>query len=375
MFFKEVIGQKAIQQKLLQAVKDQRVSHAQLFAGNEGCGNLALALAYAQYISCSDKQEEDSCGQCPSCKKYEKLIHPDLHFVFPVAKTPKVREPVSDHFLTSWRAIVQEHKAYFSLEQWFAKIGVENVQGMIYAHESTEIIKKLSQKSFESEFKVMIIWAPEKMNTVCANKLLKIIEEPPGKMLFILVSENEEALIGTIRSRCQFIKIPAIQEKDMIKAIATLPGAGDQPLRHIARLSNGNFVKAKNMFNVEPINRLNFKAFVSLMRLVWQRKFLDITSWINELVAIGRERQKSFLEYAMNLIRENFIMRLQQPDLNYLNEDEKAFSVKFSSFINEQNILAFFTELEKAHRDIAMNGNPRIVFFDLSLKLMKLIRK
>ncbi|WP_430971673.1 ATP-binding protein [Sunxiuqinia rutila] len=374
MFFRDVIGQDATKKRLIQSVREERISHAQLFAGAEGSGKLALALAYAQYVSCLDKQAGDSCGQCSSCKKYAKLIHPDLHFVFPVVKTPKFKEPVSDNFLAEWRKLVLE-KAYFNLEDWFNFIGVENAQGLIYAHESEEIIRKLNLKSFEGEYKVMIIWMPEKMHVACSNKLLKMIEEPPVKTLFLLVTESEEEIISTIRSRCQLIKIPGIQAEPMKAAIEQLPRVAGKDVDNLVHLSRGNYRQAINLLDLNESTRYNLDRFKELMRFSYGRKFMELFEWINNVSGIGRERQKIFLQYAMGLIRENFIFNLKNPELVFMHEEEQAFSSRFSPFINERNIIPISEELEKAYQHIAMNGNPRIIFTDMSLKIVKLIRK
>lgn len=374
MFFKDVIGQEATKKRLIQSVQEERISHAQLFAGPEGSGKLALALAYAQYVSCLDKQNGDSCGQCSSCKKYAKLIHPDLHFVFPVVKTTKFKEAVSDNFLPEWRNLVSQN-AYFNLEDWFNFIGVENAQGLIYSHESEEIIRKLNLKSFEGEYKVMIIWMPEKMHVACSNKLLKMIEEPPVKTLFLLVTENEEEIITTIRSRCQLIKIPGIQPEAMKEAIALNPEAEGRDLDNLVHLSRGNFRKASKLLQQDESSSYNLERFKELMRFAYGRKFMDLFDWINEVSGIGRERQKIFLQYAMGLVRENFVSNLQNASLVFMDEEEQAFSSRFSPFINERNIMQIFEELEKAFQHIAMNGNPRIIFTDMSLRIVKLIRK
>ncbi|MGQ8337245.1 DNA polymerase III subunit delta' [Sunxiuqinia sp. A32] len=374
MFFKDVIGQQATKKRLIQSVDEQRISHAQLFAGPEGSGSLSLALAYAQYVSCLNKQNGDSCGTCISCKKYQKLIHPDLHFVFPVVKTPKFKEPVSDNFLEEWRRKVSGH-SYFNLEDWFNFIGVENAQGLIYAHQSEEIIRKLNLKSFESEYKVMIIWMPEKMHVACANKLLKMIEEPPVKTLFLLVTENEEEIISTIRSRCQLIKIPSIQADEMKAALSKLPEAEGRDVENLVHLSKGNYRKALNLLVPDEQTRYNLDLFKELMRFSYGRKFLDLFQWVNEVSGIGRERQKVFLQYALGLVRENFVNNLKNRELIFMDEEEQAFSSRFSPFINERNIMPISDELERAFQHIAMNGNPRIIFTDLSLKIVKLIRK
>ncbi len=374
MFFRDVIGQEAVKNRLIQSVNEARVSHAQLLSGPEGSGNLALALAYAQYVSCTDRQNGDSCGSCPSCKKYTKLIHPDLHFVFPVVKTPRYRDPVSDNFLEEWRKMIFMNP-YFNLDDWFDLIGVENAQGMIYANESNEIIRKLSLKSFESEYKIMIIWMPEKMNAACANKLLKMIEEPPTKTLFLLVAENEEEIITTIRSRCQLVKVPGIRPDILGEALARNPGTAGKNIGNLVHLSRGNYRKALKLAETAGDGKDNLARFKELMRLSYGRKFLDLFKWVDDISGIGREKQKSFLQYALIQTRENFVYNLRQPELVFLDEEETAFSSRFSPYINERNVVPVAGELEKACVHIAMNGNPRIIFTDMVLKIVKLIRK
>jgi len=223
MFFRDVVGQKEVKRRLIKSVSEGRVSHSLLFTGPEGTGKLALALAYAQYISCRNRGEDDSCGTCPSCRKFQKLAHPDLHFVFPVFKTKNLKEPVSDDFISQWREFVLK-SSYFTLNQWLAYLNVENAQGMIYQKESESILKKLNLKSFESEYKTMIIWLPEKMHSHCSNKLLKMIEEPPNKTLFLMITEDEEQVISTVRSRAQLLKVPAIDNVAMSEALGKLNG-------------------------------------------------------------------------------------------------------------------------------------------------------
>ncbi|MGV8092036.1 MAG: ATP-binding protein [Mangrovibacterium sp.] len=374
MFFREVIGQEAVKNRLIQSAAEARVSHAQLLAGTEGSGNLALALAYAQYVSCTNRQNDESCGECPSCKKYRKLIHPDLHFVFPVVKTPKYKDPVSDNFIEEWRKMIFTNP-YFNLDDWFDFIGVENAQGLIYSNESGEIIRKLNLKSFESEYKIMIIWMPEKMHVACANKLLKMIEEPPMKTLFLLVTENEEELITTIRSRCQLVKVPAIEPEAMASALEQVPGAGERSIENLVHLSRGNYRKALKLIETAGEGNDNLDNFKKLMRFSYGRKFLDLFKWVDDVSGIGRERQKSFLQYALVQVRENFIYNLKKPELVFMDEEEASFSSRFSPFINERNVISIADELEKAYLHITMNGNPRIIFTDMALKIVKLIRK
>ncbi len=374
MFFKEIIGQEAIKQRLIQSVREERVSHAQLFAGPEGTGKLALAIAYAQYVACTNRQASDSCGECASCKKYRKLIHPDLHFVFPVVKTPKFKEPVSDNFLEEWRAMIAQ-SPYFNLDQWFDLIGVENSQGLIYAHQSEEIIRKLNLKSYESEYKVMIIWLPEKMHVACANKLLKMIEEPPVKTLFVLITENEEDIISTIRSRCQLITVPPIDSDSMTKALEQLPEAEGFDLRNIVHLSKGNFGKAVELLQPDEQTLFNLERFKELMRFSYGRKYSDLFKWVDQVAGIGREKQKSLLSYLLNSLRENFIYNLKNRELTFMSDQEEEFSKRFSPFINERNIQELTEVFELAFAHIGMNGNPRIIFTDVTFKIVKLIRK
>ena len=374
MFFRQVIGQEGIKKKLIQSVNEGRVSHAQLFAGPDGSGNLPMALAYAQYISCQNKQSNDSCGECPSCRKYQKLIHPDLHFVFPVVKTPKFKDPVSDHFLAEWRTTVAAG-AYFDLDQWFSFIGAENAQGLIYSNESEEIIRKLNLKSFEAEFKVMIIWMPEKMHLSCANKLLKMIEEPPNKTLFLLVPENEENLIVTIRSRCQLVKFPPVDDASMKKVLLNEPEAEGTNIDNIVHLARGNYRKALELLQPDEVSNFNLELFKGLMRSSYGRKFLDLFSWSEQMSGLGREKQKSFLLYAMKFLRENFISNLKNNRLVFMDDSESDFAKRFAPFINERNIVELSNLFEEAFGHIAMNGNPRIIFTDVAFKTTKLIRK
>lgn len=374
MFFKDVIGQNAIKERLIQSVREERVSHAQLFAGPSGAGKLALAIAYAQYVACTNRQEHDSCGECPSCKKYRKLIHPDLHFVFPVVKTPKFKEPVSDNFLDEWRIMIAQNP-YFNIDQWFDLIGVENAQGLIYSHQSEEIIRKLNLKSYESEYKVMIIWLPEKMHVACANKLLKMIEEPPVKTLFVLVTENEEDIISTIRSRCQLITIPPIDTVSLEKAIREIPHTADLDIRNIVHLAKGNYSRALELLQPDDQTLYNLERFKELMRYSYGRKFGDLIKWAEQVAGIGREKQKSLLNYFLTILRENFIYNLKVRDLTFMSDQEEEFSKRFSPFINERNIIELTEVFETAFVHVGMNGNPRIIFTDIAFRITKLIRK
>ncbi len=373
MQFKDVIGQVAIKKRLIDSVKDSRVSHALLFSGGQGTGKLAMALAYSQYLNCRNPSDTDSCGECPSCKKYQKLIHPDLHFVYPVVKSPKFKDPVSDNFIDKWREQVLKNP-YFNINIWNGNIDVENSQAQIYVTESNEIIRKLNLKTYEAEYKVMIIWMIERMNVQCSNKLLKILEEPPPKTLFILITESDEQLLATIRSRTQLVKFPAIDQESMIKALEKNPATEGKNLQGLAHLANGSYIAALDLLTPDEDTTAYFEQFTKIMRLTYKRDWMSIFDWVDEVSSTGREKQKSFLLYSMRMIRENFMLNLNQPQIVFLNGQEKSFSEKFSPFINERNILIFADELEKAYRDISQNGNPRIIFLDLSMKITKIIK-
>ncbi|MBN2773353.1 MAG: DNA polymerase III subunit delta [Prolixibacteraceae bacterium] len=375
MFFRDVVGQKEVKNRLIKSVKEERVSHAQLFAGPEGTGKLPLALAYAQYVSCRDRGEDDSCGTCPSCRKFSKLIHPDLHFVFPVFKQGNIKNPVSDDFIVQWREFMLK-SPYFTLNQWLKEINVENSQGLIYEKESESILKKLNLKSFESEFKFMIIWLPEKMHKACANKLLKMIEEPPNKTLFLLISEDEENIINTIRSRAQLVSIPFIDNDSMRKALSK-PGEFDEDtIEEVVHLSNGNYLKAIEFLNPDEDKLYYLAKLKELMRAAYTiERPIPLIEWSEEIARIGREKQKSFLEYALRLVREYFILNLKNPDLVYLNKEEKSWGNDFSPFVNERNVLQMYSEFDLAFKHISMNGNPRIIFMDVALKMAKILKK
>nr|WP_320117603.1 DNA polymerase III subunit delta [uncultured Marinifilum sp.] len=373
MQFKDIIGHDAVKQRFIQTVKENRVSHAQLLIGPKGVGKLPMAIAFAQYVSCLDKKGNDSCGVCSSCRKYEKLIHPDLHFVFPVVKGKGFKHPVSDNFIDSWRNQIQSDP-YFDIGDWYRTIGVDNSQGMIYASESNEIIRKLSLKTYESDYKIMIIWLPEKMHSACANKLLKMIEEPPVKTLFFMVAEEPDKIIQTILSRTQLVKISSIESNALSEAVNAEFNLSTEELKNVVRLSEGSYRKARILIKNSDENAENFEKFVAIMRRCYARNVLDIMEWAENIAGIGRERQKSFLNYCVRMIRENFILNLKHPEMVYLNGEEMNFSQRFSPFINEENVWMISDELSKAYTDIERNANAKIVFLDLGLKLVKLLR-
>lgn len=371
MLFKDIIGQEEAKERLIREAKEGKIAHARLFCGNEGVGKLPLAIAYAQYLSCEHPTDNDSCGVCPNCVKYNKLIHPDLHFVFPVIKK-KNKDTISDDYLQEWREILNS-SPYFNLNMWLKEISAENQQAQIYVKESDEIIRKLNLKSSQGGYKVMIMWLPEKMNVECSNKLLKLLEEPPTQTIFILISEEPDMLLPTIQSRVQRFNIHAIDKEKIAETLCLNYGLEPNDAKNIAHRCQGNFLKALETIHLNEDNQFYFEEFVSLMRLAYQRKIREIKQWSDNIAAIGRERQKNFLAYIQRMLRESFIYNFHTPDISYLSGEEQKFSSRFSPFINEGNVISIMEELSIAEQHIGQNVNAKMVFFDLALKMIVLL--
>jgi DNA polymerase-3 subunit delta' len=375
MQFSNVIGQSDLKNRLIASVKEGRISHAQLFLGEEGTGNLPLALAYAHYIMCEDKQDEDSCGVCSACIKNQKLVHPDLHFVFPTANTDKVKgKPVSDVFIDDWREIVLENNGYFSINQWQEKIETENKTLLIPSEESQEILKKLSLKTYESEYKVMIIWYPEKFNNSSANKLLKILEEPEPKTLFILVAHESEQLIPTILSRTQTFKVSKIKPEDLAENIVKEFKVSTEQATTISLLADGNYLEAKKLIQSSDSEEFFYNLFTNWMRAAFKADVLSLISFSDDIQKIGREKQKQFTQYCLHIFRESLINNFGSSALNKRTSTESQFLLKFAPFIHGANCIEIIELFNDAHYHIERNANPKILFLDVSLKLTKLLR-
>lgn len=372
--FDNIIGQKEYIASLRTAIDNNRLPHALLISGNEGSGSLALAYAAAQYLICPHRHDGDACGQCPQCLQLGKLQHPDVHFVFPVVRKKNQKEaPISLDYMSEWRnAFLNNH--YLTLNEWTTTSGEENKQAGIFVAEANNIIKTLSVKPFESDYRVMIIWLPEKMNEETANKLLKIIEEPNDMTHFFLVSQEPERIIGTIQSRVQRINLPPIADVDIQQALVSRFNCPQDKAIDYARMSHGSYVEALKLLNDDEERSFYFTKFCEMMRLSYAKKLFDMKEWSEELSGIGRERQKAYLQYAQQMIRENFIMNFNTPSLNYLNESERTFSSRFHAFVNHNNVTGIMDELALAEKDIMQNVNAKMVFFDLSLKLIMLLK-
>ncbi len=374
MQFKDIIGQQNVKQNLIKSVKENRIAHAQLFLGPEGCGSLPLAIAYAQYISCLNRIDEDACGTCSSCHKYGKLIHPDLHFVYPVNTSKKIsKDPVCDDYVAEWRNCLLNNP-YMIESQWYESIEIENKQGFIGTEESKQILKKLNLKSYESDYKILIIWLPEKMNLQAANKLLKMIEEPPENTIILMVSQTTLDILPTILSRVQLVAIPRISDKELKKALNARFQLSPEKIENLVHLSNGNYGKATGMMEQSEETIFFHENFIVLNRASYSGKIADIISFVDVISEIGREQQKRFLMYALQLVRENFILNFKNEDMIYMSAEERNFSEKFHVFINQKNIDEIYKLYNDALKDIEYNGYDKIVFLDLCLRLHYLLK-
>ena len=374
MYFRDIIGLNDIKKHLIESVQKGYVPHARMLYGAEGVGKLPIAIAYARYLNCLHPGKSDSCGHCSSCSKFDKLAHPDLHFAFPMVQKRAEKKLVCDNYLPEWRSFLSEN-TYFNLSKWLLYINAKNSQGMIYAQESEEIIRKLNLKVYEGKYKIMIVWLPEKMNLECANKLLKMIEEPPAHTVFLLISEDLEKVIPTIQSRCQPIFIRAIEQPEMITALCTNYGLEKSDAQSVAHIANGSYSKAIEILESNSEANLLFDLFSRMMSASSSRKIKNIKEVSDELSKAGREVQKSFLIYSLRMFREYFINNLKVPELVYLNREEQQIGRQFSASIHENNIETLVQEFTLAHRQIEQNGNAKIIFLDLCLKLTMLTKE
>lgn len=375
MQFKDIYGLEEEKAKLINSVKEGRVAHAQMFAARRGSQNLALALAFAQYCNCTNRTDTDSCGVCPSCKKMAHFVHPDLHFVFPIVKKGDGKETNCSDYMDEWRENL--NNLPFSYESWINQIGTENQQGVIYASESEEIVRSLLYSSSESEYKVVILWLPEKMHVACANKLLKLIEEPNGKTLFLLVSDAPDEVLGTIYSRTQTLRLSLLPQQQVEQFLHDrYPEETAENIADAARIANGDLLLGEETLESQSDNKEYFENFVELMRASYSRSAKRMRAWTDVMASMGRKRQISFLDYAQRMVRESFIRNLHLEDqLNYMTAEEMNFTNRFSPFIKENNVIGIVEELQSASRDIEQNVQAKLVFFDLALRMIMLIKQ
>lgn len=363
MTYDDVIGQEEVKQHLASLISQDRIPHALLLTGPKGCGKMAVALAFASQL----------LGNSPLLKNWG---HPDLHFTYPTIKRKSMgseHQPVSDDFAQEWREQLAGGP-YFSMEQWMQTIKAENQQALITGAESDRLARKLSMKSSQGGYKVSIIWMPERMNDTSANKILKLLEEPPTATVFIMVSEEPERLLETIRSRTQRITLKRISVDDLTEALISRRGIDPDDARRTARTADGSWLGAIRALDADNENRLFFDLYTMLMRKAYGRQLKDLKKWAESVAAFGREKQRRMLSYFSRMTRENFMFNFQQPDLNYMTREEEQFAQKFAPFIHEANILRMTAVYEKALRDIGQNANAKIVFFDMAMQMIILLR-
>lgn len=375
MKFSDISFHKSAIERLRHMADEDRIPHALLIDGPEGIGKLALARAFAQYVHCENRTPEgDSCGTCRSCRLHQALNHTDLHFSFPVVKLENMTTPpVSDDFLTDWCRFI-DGRRFASIDEWTASFTKKNAQPIIYAPESSAILRKLSLTSHISRYQILLLWLPERLGEETANKLLKLIEEPLPDTLIIMVSNDSRKILPTIYSRLQRVTLRPLPDATVASLLMEEHPVSQADAVAVAHLAAGNMIEAERQLSLSEEQNHFFELFKSLMRLAYQRKIKDLREWANELAALGREREIKFYEYASRLIRENFIYNFSLPQINYLNSAEGEFSRNFARFITERNVEKIIEVLDDARTDIAGNGNGKIINLDVAIKIILLLK-
>ncbi len=385
MQFREVIGQRELIHKLTSMALSGRVPHAQLFLGYQGNQKLALSLAYGQFLNCKNKQIfsepnadgllADSCGTCPSCVKFQKLAHPDLHFFFPNNKTGSMKESDSSDYMDDWRTMTLEHHAEFSLNQWYDAIGLGNSQGYINKRDVDNVIKTLAYKNFEAETKVIILWMVEKFYHDISTRLLKVLEEPSEGTVFLLISENSNQIPATILSRTQLVRVPKIEDAVVRQYLCDNYEISAEEATHIAVQAKGNLLEAETIIARTDDDNFNHTQFVEWMRMCLKVDTAQMDGFARKMKDLGRERLKLFLNHALEKVRWTVMMNYQNTDQVLVSPEERAFLTKFSPYIHSNNLLKFTTEIEKAIYHIERNANGHLVMLDVSILLAGLLQK
>ena len=375
MYFRDIIGQEEVKTLLIRSAQSGVIPHARLFCGKAGSGTFPLALAYARYLNCSGRSYTDACVSCPSCLKYNELIHPDLYFLFPIVAVKEQKKAVCDDYLPEWRGFLAAY-TYFDLNIWLNHIDLLNKQAVIYARESDDIMHKVSLRIYEADYRVLLIWMPERMHPTCANKLLKVIEEPPAKTLIFMVSEEPDRILGTILSRAQRMNVGPIAA-EALACVAGAPPYGLPPAEAqlLARQAHGDYLRLVENLHGSEENEFFLQQFIRIMRNSWAKNVRAMKAFAEDMATIGRERQRNFLAYSQRYIRENFICRFREDEITYMNWEEADFSAKFSPYVNEHNVFDFMEELAEAEFHIARNGNAKMIFFDLALHVTVLLKR
>jgi len=375
MKFGDIIGQEETKKRLWQEVQENRLPHALMLCGPSGSGKLPLALSLSRLLLCQHPENGEPCDHCPSCTMTRRWAHPDLHFSFPVIKKRgSSSAPISDDCLQEWRAQL-EKSPYFDINDWLADMNAENQQAIYYVPEADNLLKKLAIKSSQGGKRVIILWLPERMNQETANKLLKLIEEPPSGVHFLMVSNEPDQVLGTILSRAQRLPVPPLSEEEIKESLITREAIPDDVAANLAHVAQGSYTHALKQMQAGNEMSEYFNLFVNLMRLAYARRIKEMKQWSEQVAGMGRERQKHMLEYCQRMVRENFVHNFHRSELNFLTTEEEAFSAKFARFINERNVISIMETFERAQLDIEQNVNAKMVFFDLAIKMIILLKQ
>ncbi len=376
MFFRDVIGQERLKRKLRESVLNGRVAHAQMISGPSGAGALPLALAYAQYMACTDRTDSESCGECNACRRYTKLEHPDLHLIFPKNLTSEGEGKgfSSKDFVIRFREAILDNP-YLSLQEWLAFLGIENKQGSINVLDSAEILHNLSYKVYEAEYRVIVVWLAEKMNTDAANKLLKVLEEPPQRTVFLFTCESTENMLATILSRVQTHRLDRLAESDMTAGLVNSHRADESQASLVAHLADGDFGLALQLLRDPEAVHSTVQFFITWMRACYGLNMEALASLMDEFQKMGRERQKELLTQACALLRNVLLYRLNPSGNHAMMRQQMEFVQKFSRFISADNMEGLLEEFDRAHYHIERNAHPKILFTDLSYSISELLQK
>lgn len=382
MQFNDIIGQEEIKRHLRQTVLQGRISHAMLFTGGEGAGALPMALAYAQYVNCRARTEEDSCGECPECYRMQRMEHPDCHYIYPVNTSKEAvstgrsdEKPRSEQFVHVWRQVIQQVGGYLSEQEWYAVLGIENQQGIINKNDANELVRKMGFKSFEGGYKTVIVWLPERLHETAANTLLKLVEEPPEKTLFLFVSFEPEKIIATIRSRTQAVALAGVPDDVVVRGLIARHGITAERAEQVARQAMGSWGAALRIARqgAEGATNEHQERFIRLMRLCYQQKYLGLFDWAEEMAPLGREAQKQFCAAALGIVRECYMVGIGLPRLAYADPGREQFCRNFAPYVSHVTVEGFVAEFELLLAQVRQNGNPRILFTHFAMAVCKII--
>lgn len=382
MQFKDIIGQEETKRHLRETVRSGRISHAMLFSGGEGAGALPLALAYAQYVNCRNRTDEDSCGTCPECYRMQQMEHPDCHYIYPVNTSKEAvatgradEKPRSEQFLHVWRRVIPETGGYLTEQEWYAELGIENQQGIINKNDANELVRKMGFKSFEGGYKTVIVWLPERLHEAAANTLLKLVEEPPEKTLFLFVSFEPEKIIATILSRTQRVALAGVPDDIVARELIARQGVPAQRAEQIAHLAQGSWGAAVRLSRqgTEGAMSEHQERFIKLMRLCYQQKYLGLFEWAEEMAPLGREAQKQFCTAALGIVRECYMTGIGMDRIAYADPAREQFCRNFAPYVSHITVEGFVAEFELLLAQIRQNGNPRILFTHFAMSVCKII--